>query len=525
MLADDVGKFKLSATTHGSTLIATLAGVVSAELVSHVRTGYDRHVRYSGIYEDGWIAQSGQVLLAPGPAGDLTVQVEVLPRSGQQLQVVVDGQVLASETVAAGPLAMRIPVPESPTPRNVELRWTGTTRLSDQDPREAAALLKSVEIMPPRKSPPRRPFSIRLPGTLGSFGQDYTGIYRDGWVEKDAHVVLAGGGASRLVLRGYVFVQPRQHLEIVLDGESLFSENVEPGVLNLHLPIQASDSNRRIELRWGETAQVGPGDPREAAALIRFIGIHAGSAPKAQWHLPEDFEDPDLESGGVYEDGWLEQSSHLILAGGEKGVLVVRAEIPAAPDQHLAILLNGSTLTAQAVAPGPLEVRVPVPPADSNRRIELLWRETVPVGPDDPRETAALLRFIGVTTGEAPEMVQLPSALRDPNFEHTGIHKDGWAERHSTAVLAGGPAAQLIIRARVLPTQAGQRLDVSVDGSVLDSRSVSPGEITLQIAVPASTAPRRVELAWAATTQLGPDDRRQAAALLRSLALAPGSRI
>lgn len=476
-------------------------------------------MKYSGVYEDGWIARSSHVALAPGPAGHLVLQAEVLPHPGQRLEVVVDGEVVASETVAAGPLAMQIPVPQSRTPRDVELHWAESGPLSDADPREAAALLKSLEI-----TPPRTPSSIRLPGTLGSLGRDYSGIYRDGWIEKEAHIVLSGGSASRLVLRAHIFLQQRQHLEIVLDGEPLFSEDVEPGAFNLRLSIPASDSNRQIDLRWGETAEVGPGDLREAAALIRFIGVAEPSAPKPQRRIPEDLDDPNLEASGIYDDGWVEQSMYIVLAGGEAGVLVIRADVPAVPDQNLTVLLNGGTLTAQAVAPGPLELRLPVPATDFDRRIELLWARTVTVGTNDIREAAALLRFVGLTTGGAPTVVQLPSALTNPNFEHTGIHGDGWAQRRSAVVLAGGPAAQLTIRAHVLPTRNGQRLDVSVDGIVVESRNVVPGEADLQVPVPATSAPRRIELTWAATNEVSSDDPRQAAALLRMLALGPPAR-
>lgn len=472
-------------------------------------------MKYSGVYEDGWIARSSHVALAPGPAGNLVLQAEVLPHPGQRLEVVVDGKVVASETVAAGELAMQIPVPQSRTPRDVELHWAESGPLSDADPREAAALLKSLEI-----TPPRTPSSIRLPGTLGSLGRDYSGIYRDGWVEKEAHIVLSGGSASRLVLRAHIFLQQRQHLEIVLDGERLFSEDVELGALNLRLSIPASDSNRQIDLRWGETAEVGPGDPREAAALIRFIGVAEPSAPKPQRRIPEDLDDPILEASGIYDDGWVEQSMYIVLAGGEAGVLVIRADVPAVPDQNLTVLLNGGTLSAQAVAPGPLELRLPVPATDSDRRVELLWARTVlPVGTNDAREAAALLRFVGLTTGDAPAVVQLPSALTNPDFERTGIYEDGWAQQRSTVVLAGGPAAQLTIRAHALATKVGQRLDVSVDGSVVESLTVVPGEVDVQISVPASGAPRTIELAWAATNEVSPDDPRQAAALLRMLAL------
>jgi len=473
-------------------------------------------VEYSGVYEDGWIAASGRVVLAPGPAGNLVMRAEVLTLPEQHLKVTVDGRLVASESVEGGPLDLRIPVPESRVPRTVELHWAGTTRLSADDPREAAALLKFLEV-----TPARTPTSIRLPGTLTALGGDYAGIFPDGWVEKEAHLVLAGGGAARLVLRGHVSLEREQRLDVMVDGERVFSKEVQPGPLDFRIAVPATPRDRRIDLRWTETARVGPDDPREAAALIRFIGVGAGSPPKAQRRIPEDLDDPDLEAGGIYEDGWVEETAHLVLAGGAKGLLVLQAEALDVPDQHLTVGLDGSAVVSQPVAPGPLHLRASIPPSESDRKVELQWAKTVPVGPDDPRRAAALLRFVGVSSGKPPTLAHLPSALSDPNFESTGIFQDGWAERHATAILAGGPAAQLTVRAEVLPTAGGQRLDVIVDGSVLESRSIAPGELDLRAPVPASASHRKLELCWAVAGPISEGDARQATARVTFLGIQP----
>jgi hypothetical protein len=77
-------------------------------------------------------------------------------------------------------------------------------------------------------------------------------------------------------------------------------------------------------------------------------------------------------------------------------------------------------------------------------------------------------------------------------------------------VLAGGPAAELVLRAQALPLEGGrsQHLQVIQNGLTVASRSVKPGFLELQMPLPASRSDRQIELRWAGTTQIGPNDRR-----------------
>jgi hypothetical protein len=116
----------------------------------------------------------------------------------------------------------------------------------------------------------------RLPGDLANAGLVYGGIFRDGWVGRDAHVLLAGGAAGGLVLRALVPSRERgqrQHLLVLVNGRRVASEDVSPGLLNLQVAVAASRSTRRIELHWAGTARIGPNDPRQAAALLKYLGV------------------------------------------------------------------------------------------------------------------------------------------------------------------------------------------------------------------------------------------------------------
>jgi len=108
----------------------------------------DPSLEYSGIYEDGWVAERSFVTLRAGDAGRLVIRADVLRRAQPSLQVLVDGRTVLSKRVAAGSLEVNVPVSASRTRRRVELVWDGATRLSAPDLRPVAALLEFVGIVP-----------------------------------------------------------------------------------------------------------------------------------------------------------------------------------------------------------------------------------------------------------------------------------------------------------------------------------------------------------------------------------------
>lgn len=110
------------------------------------------NLEYSGIYEDGWVAEDSYAMLAAGGRKDLLIRADVLATRGRQrLDVRVNGQRVASRNVSAGAFELRVPLPPSSARRRVELRWAEVSRLQAPDRRPAAALLKFVGLVPPSR--------------------------------------------------------------------------------------------------------------------------------------------------------------------------------------------------------------------------------------------------------------------------------------------------------------------------------------------------------------------------------------
>jgi len=145
----------------------------------------------------------------------------------------------------------------------------------------------------------------------------------------------------------------------------------------------------------------------------------------------------------------------------------------------------------------------------------------------DPRVLTSHVRNISLLSEaeysrlEPPlTLSRFPRDLENESLEYSGIYEDGWLGEDSYAVLSGGPAGDLVLRAGV-PQGSGKHLEVLVNRHVVASMPVVPGSLSLRVHVPASRAARRVELRFAGTIKLKGTDGRTASALLSFLGVEP----
>jgi hypothetical protein len=337
----------------------------------------------------------------------------------------------------------------------------------------------------------------------------YSGIYKDGWLQKVVRVRLAGGRPAALTIRAEVIIRKGQHLDVVVNGRTVAAVDVPPGLLNLHVPIGPSPTARAVELQWGTAGHISASDSREAAALMKSISIDAVRPPGSL--RTASFSDLNVASSGIYRDGWLQQDARVLLAGGPSSELEVRAEVIAAGGRHLDVAVNGHTAMGFDAAPGLLELRIPIGPSPSARMIELRWSSTSRISANDPREAAALLERIGITSVQAPTSVRRADLVK-PQLAYAGIYEDGWLLPTARVLLAGGPATKLTLRADVT-TKSAQHLDIFVNGVHVLSGATT-GRLDLTAPLRASGGPRLVVLQWSTASPIGPADKRLASARL-----------
>lgn len=146
---------------------------------------------------------------------------------------------------------------------------TNRLRVAEQD---ALGLVGTVGCS--KHAAERPPFALEhFPADLKP-GLSYSGIYGDGWVDRQASVVLAAGAAAEFVLLAEVPPAPGgQWLQLLVDGRQLAERAVSPGQLELRVPLPATKWPRLVELRWASAPALPEPDGRSVSALVKFLGM------------------------------------------------------------------------------------------------------------------------------------------------------------------------------------------------------------------------------------------------------------
>jgi hypothetical protein len=111
-------------------------------------------LEYSGVYEDGWIAEHAYFQLTRAPGADVvTVRGRTQPGPDgvppQELVVLVDGREVSRQPIS-GEFSLRVEAPPGPGRARVDLRVSPLRRFDGLDNREVGFLLRSIGFEPGR---------------------------------------------------------------------------------------------------------------------------------------------------------------------------------------------------------------------------------------------------------------------------------------------------------------------------------------------------------------------------------------
>ncbi len=151
-----------------------------------------------------------------------------------------------------------------------------------------------------------------------------------------------------------------------------------------------------------------PTDPRYLTTYVKDVSLVSAQQyeglrpPAALRSFPADLENPALEYSGIYEDGWVGQSSDVRLSGGPAAELVVRGEVPAGAGGSVRVLLDGRQIAARATTPGRLNLGVAIAPSSAPRRVELRFDKAIRLDPPDLRLASAHLSLLAIEPRSGP---------------------------------------------------------------------------------------------------------------------------
>jgi hypothetical protein len=158
--------------------------------------------------------------------------------------------------------------------------------------------------------------------------------------------------------------------------------------------------------------------------------------PSGIEHFPNDLRDPGLEYSGIYEDGWVAESSYVrLLQPAQSTALRIRATVPGFVPQPAALrVVVGERTVAQVdLGLGETDLKLPVPRAATVQRIELHFDRAATLPNPDRRPVSALLRFVGFEETAPADIADPPIAIGDGwySFEKFGGNTFRWVANDS----------------------------------------------------------------------------------------------
>ena len=390
----------------------------------------DTRLEYSGVYEDGWVSDHAWLNLAqPWDASGIIIKGNV-PDVGDkafqtEMTISVDGEEVARKTLGLNWFEMTCPLPRSAKPqvagrRRVEMRFGRLQRLPAPDARPVTFQIGNLGF----ESAPAAPVEVRnFPADLANPLLEPSGLDGDRWAAKKVSLRLTQPpDGSQLVVRGMV---PKlgdattafsTTLRMLVDGKQVGEQalGLDQFEARADVPPPGTPGPRRVELEFSNVQQLPAPDTRAVSCQLISVGFEpASTAPSRVQQFPGDLRLPLLRVSGIFDDGWVGQVATLRLGQPEDAdELTVRGTVPQIGDAtgepfraEVVVLVDGQEVARQPVAPGEMELRVPVAPrgdAVDGRQVELRFSSTQTLPSGDGRQVGARLSFIGFTSLNEP---------------------------------------------------------------------------------------------------------------------------
>jgi hypothetical protein len=140
-------------------------------------------------------------------------------------------------------------------------------------------------------------------------------------------------------------------------------------------------------------------------SLVSAVEYASLNAPTEIQAFPRDLGNKNLEYCGIYEDGWIAESSYAVLSRPEGSPsLVVSLRIPALKGRPAsnwaALLLDGAEVGRQSTSAGSVVFRIAVQ-APGRHRVELRFDRAENFPEPDNRPVSAQVRYMGFQPGES----------------------------------------------------------------------------------------------------------------------------
>ena len=342
-----------------------------------------------------------------------------------------------------------------------------------------------------------RPTKIsQFPADLYRYkGLEYSGLYEDGWMAKDAYLKLGASHPGQVLrFKGFVPDTPKFRADgvdvtISINEKPTEIVNLKVGDFTLTRLIKEPASITSISLHFSSAEPYGTDDPRAMSAFIEELSID---------DIPDfaSLQQITNQAGNKFSlkavdpDGWIAKSAAFKTpAFSDFRVLKVDLEMPGwAPlaSNTLAVSLNGKRFqTAEVQKATYQSLYLPLLP---NRENEVVLDSSNAFAlPKETRERSFLVKNISVDAVSPTDLFTRGWHRSGYLFTIAGADADGWVDKH---LALNFPATKRFTTAVVTLVRYPSKGDMTVTQSVSgrpDSSTILPLEEKVRLTVPLAT--------------------------------------
>ena len=398
------------------------------------------------------------------------------------------------------------------------MRWYGLKFALDD--RRLVGFTRDISVLTDedyRALPRPSKISVFPDDLLNYKGLEYSGLYEDGWIGRDAYVKLGASHTGQvLYFKGYIPDIPRfkkDGIDVTVSINDKPTEvvNLKSGKFSLTRLIKDASDITSISLHFSD-AQVydTDKDKREVSAFVNEISI--GNIPDfASFRSVANDAGEKFVVTGIDDDGWMARAAEFKAPSFEGfKVLKLDLEMPGwAPlaTNELKASVDGRVIKSRAVPRQTFEsVYIPLPPG-AQRLVHLDAGAVFPL-PGDSRARSFAVKNISFENLTQTDLLARGWHKSGYLFDISGADTDGWVEKSlSLRFPATTRFREALVEVVRFPSKRDYPLSVTVNGS---TTSQTMGlEETRRIRIPLSAlSDTTAELSAAQSFPLGAPDTR-----------------
>ena len=400
------------------------------------------------------------------------------------------------------------------------MRWYGVNYALDD--RRLVGFTRDISVLTDEqyRAVPRPTKISKFPDDLrNNKGLEYSGIYEDGWLGRDAYFKLGPSHTGQvLYFKGYIpditrFRELGVDATISINDKPTEVVNLKAGYFTIARLIKDPADITSISMHFSD-AQIynSEKDKREVTAYVKEISISDVPDFTAFRNMANQAGEK-FGVSGIDTDGWIAKSAEFKAPAFDTfKVLKLDLEMPGwAPiaSDKLTASVDGKVIREKAISRQTFEsVYIPLPPGPQ-RLVQLEASSVFPL-PGDGRQRSFDIKAISFDSLTQTDLFARGWHKSGYLFGISGDDTDGWVEgRLSLNFPATRMFHTAIVEVVRYPSRWDYSLGVSVDGSKNAARILGL-ERTERIVIPLSASrATSAELSATETFQLGPADTRR----------------